>query len=219
MSDRVVRVLLGVFFFWSASALFIHPFARILAVVVGVGALLEAILGRCPLLYRLGATSQERQMRPEQIRLVTLMGIQVILAYEWFMGGIEKLGGTFTGGIGKTFEKFASENPFVWYKTFLTGYASAHTDLFGWLIPWGELAVGVGLLLSVAGYVYAKTAKAKTVMLVISIAALLGAAFMNANFYFAAGWMSPSTHGLNVVMFWIELILLYGWLSERRAAS
>ncbi|MBI2485033.1 DUF2892 domain-containing protein [Candidatus Uhrbacteria bacterium] len=217
--DRAVRALLALSFLAAAVWLFDRTIAQVLSALVGVGALLEAALGRCPLAHRLGVSSARDRMRPEQIRLVTLAGIQIVLAYEWLVGGIGKLKeGAFVAGMPETLQRFAINNPSTWYRNFLEGWAVENATLLGNLVVWGEILAGTGLVVSAVVYIYAKRASWKTAAIVLAVVSLLVGACMNKNFYFAAGWLSPSTHGLNVIMFWVELLLAYNWIMEWRSA-
>ncbi|MCA9389646.1 MAG: hypothetical protein KC585_03510, partial [Candidatus Magasanikbacteria bacterium] len=85
-------------------------------------------------------------------------------------------------------------------------------QLFGQLVQWGELFAGAGLLFSVMLFYLIKNTRIKGLARCTAIAALLGGVTMNLNFYFAAGWSSASTAGLNILMFWIQIILIYHWL-------
>ncbi|MCL5411746.1 MAG: hypothetical protein M1150_03330 [Patescibacteria group bacterium] len=139
-----------------------------------------------------------------------LVLIQMVIGYEWLQSGWEKIhSGTFASTIGKTLAAFtAAKNPNGWYVDFLKSSAIPNKELFANLTMYGELLVGIallggGLLLlftSLGGYARA--------YFWVLLAALVGGALMNLNFYFAAGWTSPSTSSVNVIMFLIELILI-----------
>jgi hypothetical protein len=196
-----------------AALVFVHPAARVLAGLVAVGAFVEAGFGVCPLHKRLAGGNHA--LAPAQRRLCGLALVQLVLAYEWFFAGLEKVTGEFAANLSGTLSKFASENPFGWYKTFLE-MSPESAQVLGGFIAWGELLTGVALALSVVVYIYSGKANVKSFALVLGILALLVGAFMNANFFLAAGWMSPSTHGVNMIMFWIEIALLYVWFLDWR---
>lgn len=208
-------MFLGVLFALLALFIFIHPVARVIAGLVALGAFVEAGLGVCPLHKRLAGGGHE--LAPAQGRLLGLAAIQVVLAYEWFFAGLEKVTGEFAGNLSGTLAKFASENPLAWYKTFLA-MSPESAQTLGGFIAWGELLIGVALALSVTVYLYSGKAKAKSFALALGVFALLVAAFMNANFFLAAGWMSASTHGINMLMFWVEISLAYIWFLDWRTA-
>ncbi len=139
--------------------------------------------------------------------------IQIILAYEWLSSGLEKVrGGQFIPSIGKSLARFENGNPHEWYARSVLDIAKNHPTAFGILVQWGEVLVGVGLLVALALYAFSRRPSFKSGARSIGIAALLGGAFMNLNFYFAAGWTSSSTGGLNACMFWIEILALVAWM-------
>ncbi len=140
--------------------------------------------------------------------------IQAILAYEWLSGGWEKVrGGQFVLNIGKTLTRFETGNPHEWYVGSILGIAKTHPVIFGTLVQWGEVFTGIGLLVALVLYVLSKQQSSKNLARFIAVAALLGGAFMNLNFYFATGWTSPSTGGLNALMFWVQVVLLFTWVA------
>lgn len=147
--------------------------------------------------------------------------VQFILAYEWLSGGWEKVrGGQFVQNIGKTFGRFENGNPHEWYVGSMLGIAKSHPVTFGMLVQWGEVLAGIGLVAGLALYIFSTQQSSKNIARFIAVAALLGGAFMNANFYYAAGWTSPSTGGLNMLMFWVQIVLIIFWIKpwEERLA-
>lgn len=146
--------------------------------------------------------------------LFVAFALQVVLGYEWLSAGWEKIyQGQFVPNIGKTFLRFGEGNPHEWYTTTLLQIAKNQPTVFGMFVQWGELLAGVGLLIAVALYGLGKHSSSKNLARYIALVSLLGGAFMNLNFYFAAGWSSSSTGGLNVLMLWIQIILFIAWLT------
>lgn len=140
---------------------------------------------------------------------------QLVLAYEWVNGGWGKLQGeTFVTGMTKTLTRFTDGNPHTWYVQTFLEMAKNRPEAFGQLVQWGELLVGVGLVIGVLSYAFSKSLTLKRWTTGLVLFSLFVGAFMNANFYFAAGWTSPSTGGLNLLMFWIEIGLLLFWLNS-----
>jgi uncharacterized membrane protein YphA (DoxX/SURF4 family) len=78
----------------------------------------------------------------------------------------------------------ASENPILWYKSFLEGTVLTHPALFAQLTAWGETAVGIGLTLG----------------LLTGIASLVGLLLVT-NYGLATQWMSPGQQGFHLVLF------------------
>lgn len=113
-------------------------------------------------------------------------------------------GGKFVSTLGDTLTKLASKNPYPWYKTFLQDTAIPNSTIFGFLTMWGELFAGVTLLcLSI--YLLVQKKSNKLVYMLLCAGFIVGA-FLNLIFWLAAGYTSPSTESLNLVMFLIEVI-------------
>ncbi len=143
---------------------------------------------------------------------------QIILAYEWFFAGWGKIyGGQFVPNMGKTLARFENGNPHGWYVDSLLSVAKNAPTLFGQLVQWGELLAGIGLVAAVILYVFCKVQRLQKIAKYTAIASLFGGVFMSLNFYFAAGWTSPSTGGLNALMFWLQMVLIMFWIQKRQA--
>ena len=126
--------------------------------------------------------------------------LRLYVGYQWVMAGWEKaaggawigpqagsaLRGFFTGALTKA----SGINPAVapWYAWFVSTVALPHVIIFSYLIAFGELAVGVGLVLGAF----------------TGIAAFFGA-FMNLNYLFAG------TISVNPLLLLIELFLILAW--------
>lgn len=79
--------------------------------------------------------------------------IRLYLGYEWLMDGIGKVTGGFSA---KGFVAGAIANPvmdphgaqaFPWYTPFLKSFVMPNINVFSFMVAWGELLVGLGLLL------------------------------------------------------------------------
>lgn len=138
--------------------------------------------------------------------MVWLVLIQWVMAVEWLQSGWGKFTDSkFMDGIEKTLGAFSSpKNPNEWYASFLRDTAVPNADMFGNLVRTSELLGGLVLL--IGGFLVLRSGVTKTVAWVLAVT-LLGLAFMNTNFYFAAGYTSPSTAGVNMVMGLTQLIL------------
>jgi len=135
--------------------------------------------------------------------------LQIIFGYEWLTTGWGKIvGDQFVSSLPKTLEFFASKNPYDWYKNFLLGFATNNATLFGYLVQWGEFLAGLGLVAGALVIIFYKKELWTKIFLEISAAAGIGGAMMNAFYYFAAAWTSPSAHGVNMIMFWAQLIIV-----------
>lgn len=126
--------------------------------------------------------------------------LRLYVGWEWLQAGYEKvisplwvgskagtaLHGFLMGAVAKT----SGAHPDVssWYGVFLQGYVLHNTTLFSYLVAYGELAVGVALILGIF----------------TGIAAFFGG-FMNMNYLFAG------TVSINPLLFLIELFLVLAW--------
>jgi uncharacterized membrane protein YphA (DoxX/SURF4 family) len=89
----------------------------------------------------------------------------------------------FINFLPKRLAEFASENPILWYRQFLTEIAIPNSPLFAFLEAFGEVGVGIGLTLGV----------------LTSFSALVGL-LMSINFFLATQWMSFSQQGFHIVL-------------------
>ncbi len=143
--------------------------------------------------------------------------IQAVLAYEWISGGLGKIyEGQFVSNIGKTLGRFETGNPHEWYVGSVLRIAKNSPEAFGQLVQWGELLAGIGLVAAILVYGLSRQPQWRNIARYAAILSLLGGALMNVNFYYAAGWTSTSTGGLNMVMLWMQVVLLATWVSALR---
>ncbi|NMH69216.1 DoxX family protein [Bacillus sp. RO3] len=116
--------------------------------------------------------------------------IRIWLGVQWLEAGWHKVSDGFdaSGFLQGALVKATGDHPAVqaWYADFLKGFAIPNVELFNILIPWGELFVGVGLII---GF--------------MTIPALLAGAFMNLNFLLAG------TVSTNPILYTAAIILLF----------
>ncbi len=139
---------------------------------------------------------------------ISLILIFAALGFIWARSSYGKLtGGTFVSGLGQTLTKFASNNPYPWYKQFLQNVAIPNSTTFGLMTMWGEVLVALAIL----GGTFLLLTKGKLNGLVkwVMVLGLIGAMMLNLTFWLASGWTSPSTDGLNLLMFAVELSGVY----------
>ncbi|MEH7272275.1 DoxX family membrane protein [Neobacillus vireti] len=92
-------------------------------------------------------------LREDRISAAILTIIRLYLGYAWFTAGYGKL----TGGFDASgYLKNAVANPvkgpdgsmvYSWYVNFLESFALPNIDVFNFIVPWGELLIGLGLML------------------------------------------------------------------------
>ncbi len=126
--------------------------------------------------------------------------LRVYVGWEWVEAGWTKVtspvwvgphaGGAVKGFLMGALAKTDGPHPDVssWYAMFIHNYALHHTTLFSNLVAYGELFVGIALLLG----------------MFTGIAAFFGA-FMNMNYLFAG------TVSVNPLLFLCELLLILAW--------
>lgn len=85
----------------------------------------------------------------ERTYLWYLSILRIYVGYYLFFQGIGKFQRKFAKGdwIGRQIGDVATLDLYPWYKTFLQRYVVPHSELFGYLVMIGEIAVGVCLLL------------------------------------------------------------------------
>ncbi len=126
--------------------------------------------------------------------------LRLYVGWEWITAGWEKLaspawtgpqaGSALRGFLSGALAKAGGAHPDVsaWYGAFLSHVALPHAVLFSYVVTWGELLVGAGLMVGAF----------------TGIAAFAGA-FMNLNYLFAG------TVSVNPLLFLIELFLILAW--------
>lgn len=143
--------------------------------------------------------------------------VLLTLSFIWLRSSYGKLtGGTFVQNLGKTLEKFASDNPYPLFKGFLQDAAIPNSVIFGNLTMYGEVFAGA-IILIVALY-YLTNQKNSRVLNFLLFLGLLVGAFLNGIFWLAAGWTSPSTDGLNLLMFVIQVIGIIYLTKDKKLA-
>jgi thiosulfate dehydrogenase [quinone] large subunit len=126
--------------------------------------------------------------------------VRLYVGYEWLMAGWEKVNnpvwaGAHAGGAVKGFlmgalAKTTGAHPDVsgWYGSFIQHVALPHAALISNLVAYGELIVGIALILG----------------LFTGIAAFFGT-FMNLNYLFAG------TVSINPLLLFLQLFLIMAW--------
>lgn len=144
--------------------------------------------------------------------------IFAILGFIFLRSGYGKFaGGTFVATLGETLEKMASKNPYPFYKDFLTNTAIPNAQTFAQLTMWGELFAGMVLLTVPISLLVIKN-PTKLAYILLGAGFLTGA-FLNATFWLAAGHTSPSADGLNLVMFFSQIIGFFFTLDKLKTSD
>jgi thiosulfate dehydrogenase [quinone] large subunit len=126
--------------------------------------------------------------------------LRIYVGWQWFIAGWEKInnpvwvgpyaGTALSGFLHGTLSKASGPHPDVssWYSAFINLVVLHNVTLFSHLVSFGELLVGIALILGIF----------------TGIAAFFGA-FMNMNYLFAG------TLSTNPLLFIIELFLILAW--------
>lgn len=91
-------------------------------------------------------------LRENNIASIVLLIFRLYLGYKWFTSGWGKVtGGGFdaSGFLQGAVAKSTGEHPSVqgWWATFLEAVAIPNSGLFSFLVMWGEVLVGIALIL------------------------------------------------------------------------
>lgn len=126
--------------------------------------------------------------------------IRLYVGWQWLLAGYEKVispawtgdkaGVAIKGFLTGALSKASGPHPDVqdWYAAFINGFVLQHTTLFSYMVAYGELLVGIALILG----------------LFTGVAAFFGA-FMNMN-YLLAGTVST-----NPILLVLEIPIMLGW--------
>lgn len=94
-----------------------------------------------------------------KVKRIAFSALRVWLGIQWLEAGMGKVGAApwtgsqagaaVTGFVKGAIAKAAGENPTVqgWYATFLDSLVLPNAKIFGYLVAYGELLVGLGLIL------------------------------------------------------------------------
>jgi thiosulfate dehydrogenase (quinone) large subunit len=114
-----------------------------------------------------------------------LKAVWTKLTLAWAVGVVPypALSPRFLGFHPRRVAEFAADNPLGWYKAFLNGTVLPHASLFATLQAYGEVVVGLGLVLG----------------LFTPLAAVLGLV-LSVNYGLATQWMSFGQQGFHLLL-------------------
>src|SRR5262252_8256390 len=85
-----------------------------------------------------------------RVPLAAVLAVQSVVAYEWLNSAFTKIvHGGFASGLADQLAKNSDGAP-AWYRTVLETAIIPHAAIFGYLIQFGELLVGAGLIATAA---------------------------------------------------------------------
>lgn len=141
--------------------------------------------------------------------------IFTVVGFIFLKSGLGKLtGGEFVNSLGTTLAVFASKNPNPWIQSFLNNIAIPNSQVFGFLTMWGEFLTGVNLVFLSLYLLFSKNST-KSVYLLMSLGFAVGF-ILNMIFWLSAGWISPSTDSVNLVMESINVIGFFYALKQSK---
>lgn len=209
--QRIARAVAGFLFLWIGTYGIVHPLGRVVVLVLGVWLIAEAVLAICPLFWLLGVRSVEEKISRKNLFLLFAAGTQSVIAFEWWRAAFGKLSNDFTANFPVIVGYYAGDkNPFPRVGTALEAYVIPNIDVFAHVVQWGQVAVAFGLIIG-AGLIVLPKPAWKRVGYYLSVVAAVFGVLMNAVFWLSAGWTGAGTAELNVVMFWVQLLLVYTW--------
>lgn len=142
-----------------------------------------------------------------------LLIVRLYLGYAWIAAGVEKITGGFdaSGFLKGAIGKATGDHPAVqaWWAAFLEQVALPNAGLFTFLVEWGEVFVGVGLILggltkSAAffgavmnmAFLLSGTVSTNPILLILSIIILIAgtnAGRIGLDYYVFSKWKPKST--------------------------
>lgn len=135
----------------------------------------------------------------------SLLAIFLTIGLIFLKSSLGKISsGNFASGLGASLGKIVDKNPYPFYKQFLINVVIPNSQIFGFLVMWGEFLSAVAI--TIGALMLLINPKANKQMHLLLLAGLAGAAFLNITFWLGFGYTSPSTDSLNLLMAIIEII-------------
>ncbi|HZP81655.1 MAG TPA: DoxX family protein [Chthonomonadaceae bacterium] len=131
-------------------------------------------------------------LHPRRMALALAL-LRVFVGVKFLLLGMQKWDWIGTHRLTETLKPWIAQEPtaFAWHARFLTQTVLPHETLFTYLVVFGEIGVGLCLILGL-------------LTRLVSLLALL----MNANYLLAAWALGPTQQGLNQAFLAMELALL-----------
>jgi thiosulfate dehydrogenase [quinone] large subunit len=139
----------------------------------------------------------EDQARRTQPAHRGLGSVFLLIGYEWLLSGMDKvLSHSFQSDLADMLLDSLNDNPNTWFVSLMERLVVPHASLVAFIVTVGELLVAVGFVLGAVFWVWGDSfpLRAERWIGLAVVGALLGGAFMTANYYLLAGNTLP---GLN----------------------
>lgn len=134
-----------------------------------------------------------RFLKESTLAAVLFLAARLYLGWTWLTSGLGKIAEEFNPGgylqqaVAEPVMNGGGEAAYPWYTAFLENAAIPQSELFGFLVMWGEVLVGAGLLIGLLtttfaffggvmnmAFLLAGTVSVNPVMLVLAILLLIG---------------------------------------------
>jgi len=99
-----------------------------------------------------GATFMVIWLRTSKIAMWIVTILRIYLGFRWTISGWTKIVGPFSaqdmlhGAVENPVLDDTGSNAYPWYTEFLDRFVISNIELFDFIVPWGELLVGLGLI-------------------------------------------------------------------------
>ena len=121
--------------------------------------------------------------------------VRILLGYHFLGTGFDKFFGNFLNGrtLLNDLTRGGPKDPLAWHHAFIMGFVVPHVHFFSYLVTFGEIAIGISLLVGC----------------LVRVSSSFGA-FHNMNIWLAIGWGGPgSVIGLNRTFVLLHLIFVF----------
>jgi hypothetical protein len=145
-------------------------------------------------------STSDRGGQTSRLPLIGLLVMGMLIGYEWFMSGLTKVvDGGFASGLAKELRADTAGDAH-WYASFLRGAVIPQATAFGYLIEFGELLVGAGLIVAAGVWLFRWERLpdgGRVAVLAVTALSALGGIAMAINFHLASGaphpWLIPKS--------------------------
>jgi thiosulfate dehydrogenase [quinone] large subunit len=143
-----------------------------------------------------------------------LYAMQLILAYEWLLSGIDKVADpNFGAQLPATLRGSTLVNPYGWYSSLLKQIVLPNVSLVAPLVELGELAIGVILIVSGALWLWRPRARMTLYAGYLACLTLFGALLLSLNYSFQQGTPLPWINGNQALSPGVGIDMLIALLS------
>lgn len=211
--ERIARIVAGSILLFLSFAVFAHPVAKLLIILAGMWLLLEGILARCPMYHGLGV-KKPGLMRKETAMSIMVAGAQAAIGYVWWHAGWTKIwDGGYVGSLPGFLERCANGNHFWFMRNVILNQGVRYHAFLGGLVELLQYAIGIGLIVLAYLWLTSREERTRRAALYFSAIALACGTLMSMVSYFAAGPLDSAIAAGSAVMFWVQLVMVYGFVN------